>query len=263
MACKDPAEFRAKMTHWSIRHLVVGIFLTLKLNMSFTTVQKILKDAKIKPHKMKYYLKCKDPELIPKSRLVSRIYQTKLLNNWVVLCVDEKTGMQALERKFQDTECKPGKIKRREFEYIRHGTRSLLGFFNIKNGEAGGIIRKTHTQFEFIDLLKVIRKKYKRKKIVIILDNLKTHKTQNVKSWLDKQRNGKGEPMVRFIFLPKHASWLNQIEVWFSIFSNHCLKYGNFVNCNDMRCKITSYIKYYNKTAHPFAWQYKGLPLQS
>ena len=263
MACKNPKDFTVKTTHWSIRLLVIAIAVHLKLKISFTSIQKLLKDAKIKPHKMKYYLNCKDPDLIPKSRLISKIYQTKLLKNWVILCVDEKTGIQALERKFQETECEPRKIKRREFEYVRHGTRSLLGFFNIKTGEAGGLIRKKHTQYQFIDLLDLIRKKYRRKKILIVLDNLQTHKTPNVMKWLSKQRNKKGQSMVRFVFLPKHASWLNQIEIWFSILSYHSLKFGNFLSCNDLRNKITNYIKYYNKTAHPFAWTYKGLPLQT
>jgi len=261
MACKDPQEYDIALTHWSTRLLSYFLGVLLNIKISVTSVQTILQKAEIKVHRMKYYLKCKDPDLIKKSRLISRIYQTKLLNKWEIFCFDEKTGMQILERKAPNKKVGKGTIAKREHEYIRHGTLSLLAGFNVRTGKVLGKLQKRHTQFEFIEFLKYLRKNNPRKKLLIILDNLSSHKTPNVEKWLSTQINSKGEKMIRLVFLPKHASWLNQVEIWFSNLAYHCVKFGNNSCTEYFKKFIYTFIEQYNERAKPYAWTFKGLPL--
>ena len=195
----------------------------------------------------------------------------------VVLCVDEKTGMQALERVSPDKPMLPGKPLRREFGYIRHGTRALFAAFNPHRGDVLGKIFRRHRSKEFCEFLRLILRKHPGKEIHLIADNLRTHMTEEVQklvakacrlNWKKmtqderKQILQKPNKRIVFHFLPFHASWLSQVEIWFSFLSRDVLKRGSFPSLQDLTQKVLHYIRDYNRyRAHPFKWTYMGQPL--
>lgn len=253
-ACQTPAQYGfAGQTHWSISSLRKAL-LDKKIfkTISWTLIQRTLRGAEIKPHKMEYYLFCKDPELIRKSRQICRLYRNPPKGR-VLLCFDERTGTQALER----PETRPmiaGIPFRQDFEYRRHGTVDLLAIREVIGGKVFAKAYSRHREKEFLNFMKIVRKRYKGKRLSIILDNLRVHKTPGVLKWL-KDQGG----MVKFIFLPKHASWLNQIELWFRELHQKCLKRLSVFSLKELVVKIQKWVKTYNRHfAHPYNWESKG-----
>ena len=197
----------------------------------------------------------------------------------VVLCIDEKTGMQALERLHPDRPMIPGNPVLREFEYIRHGTQTLFAAFNPHTGKVLGKVFNRHRAEEFCEFLNLIAEKYQSAgtEIHVILDNLKTHMTEEVRKLVTKlcgldweaiaqeERKTilqKPNKQIVFHFLPFHASWLNQVEIWFSFLSRDILRRGSFPSNQDLKNKVLDYIQDYNEyRAHPFKWTYTGQPL--
>jgi len=195
------------------------------------------------------------------------------------------TGIQAVERKEKDLPLRPGKVKRREFEYIRHGTQALIANFDVVTGQ---IIHPTcgdtRTEQDFAqNIRKIIESDPDAKKWHLIMDCLNTHQSESLVrlvvelEGLEIDLGIKGEsgilqsmktraaflsdPTHRIVFhyTPKHSSWLNQIEIWFSILVRKLLKRGNFVSTNHLKTRILDFIDYFNRTmAKPFKWTYKG-----
>jgi len=247
-ACNPPDG----RTHWSIRDLAKH------LSVDRGIVERVFKDQAIKPHLVKYYHHSTDPEFEEKILNIIGLYLNPP-ENAIVLSVDEKTGIQALDRTQPVLPLYPhGRIKNIPFEYKRNGTTSLLTALDVHTGKITGRCENKHTNIEFISFLKELVKKYKRKKneIHIICDNYSAHKHKNVKEWLEQHEN------VFMHFTPTHASWLNQIEIWFSIISRKILKQGIFKSVKDLVGKIKDFIKSYNGDCRPFAWTYTGDPLK-
>jgi putative transposase len=247
-ACNPPEG----KTHWSIRDLAKH------LGVDRGIVERVFKEQAIKPHLVKYYHHSTDPEFEEKMLNIIGLY-LKPPENAIVLSVDEKTGIQALDRTQPVLPLQPhGKIKNIPFEYKRNGTTSLLAALDVHSGTITGRCEKRHTNVEFTFFLKELVKKYKRKtnEIHIICDNYSAHKHKNVKQWLGQQEN------VYMHFTPTHASWLNQIEIWFSIMGRKILKQGIFKSVKDLVRKIKDFIKLYNSDCQPFAWTYTGDPLK-
>lgn len=205
-----------------------------------------------------------------------------------VVSTDELTGVQALERKHSGLPLAPGKVERREFEYIRHGTRAFILSRDVVSGQliapSGG---PTRTEADFLNHVQgvvatdpaVIRWHF-------VVDNLNTHQSTSLVQWvaaksaLDIDLGQKGacgilhtqasratflsDPshQVVFHYTPKHCSWLNQIEIWLSILVRKLLKRGSFLSVEDLKAKVLTFIDYYNRTmAKPFKWTYQGKPL--
>jgi len=239
-------------THWSIRELAAS------LNVDRGIVERVLKAESIKPHLIKYYHHSTDPEFEEKMLTIVGLYLNPP-ENAIVLSVDEKTGIQALDRTQPVLPLKPhGKIKNIPFEYKRLGTTSLIAALDVHRGNVTGVCEDRHTHVEFLSFLQNLVKKCRRKnrEIHIIMDNYSAHKHHKVKEWVADNSD------VYVHFTPTHAFWLNQIDIWFSILGRKVLKQGVFSSIKDLTSKIKNFIKDYNQNAKPFAWKYTGHPLK-
>ena len=234
-------------SHWSAMEL------SRRTKIPKTTVRDILARNHLKPHLHRSYLPSNDPEFEEKATKIIGLYMNPP-GNAVVLCVDEKTQIQALDRMQPNLPLKPHLIERQTFEYKRNGITNLYAAFNTKTGKVTGDCKKTHNQYDFMNFLDKLAKEYRNeKKVYVILDNISTHKTKDVRKWLA------AHPNWQFCFTPTYSSWLNQVEIWFSIISRQCIRRGVFDSVKDLMAEIKSFINAYNKNSKPFEWKYDNL----
>lgn len=203
-----------------------------------------------------------------------------------VISCDEKTGIQALERAAPSRPMRPGSPEKREYEYIRHGTQTLIASFDVATGELFGTVGDSRTEVDFIQHIEQLIDTHPDDEWVFVLDQLNTHKSASLVEMVNERcglqlelgvKGSKGilhsmktraaflqdkSHRIRVIYTPKHCSWLNQVEVWFSILSRSVLKRGEFTSKEVLRQRLFDFIDYFNKTlAKPFKWTYKGRPL--
>ena len=212
-------------------------------------VRQIWDAADLKPHRLKTFKISNDPQFAEKVIDVVGLYMDPP-NNALVLSVDEKTQIQALDRTQPGLPLSKGRIASRTHDYKRNGTASLYAAFNILNGEVLAQVTNRHRAKEFIAFLKYIEKSTpKDKDLHIILDNLSAHKTADVQKWLIKH------PRVHFHFTPTSASWLNAVEGWFAQLERRSLYRGVFTNVTELKDEIKRFVKVHNKySAKPFRW---------
>jgi len=229
--------------HWSVR------LMAEYAGVSRWQVHQIWKAADLKPHRLKTFKISNDPDFAEKVFDVVGLYLNPP-DNALVLSVDEKTQIQALDRTQPKLQLKPGQIERRTHDYKRHGTTSLYAALNILNGEVIGRITQRHRAKEFLDFLRQIdRETPKEQDLHLILDNSSTHKTPEVKAWLEKH------PRFKLHFTPTSASWLNAVEGWFGQLERRALYRGIFTSVGELKTAIRRYIKTHNeKLAKPFRW---------
>lgn len=227
------------------------------VGVSVSQLWRILDDMDLKPHKVQGWLNRRDdPEFWDRVQDVCGLY----LNgpeNAIVVSVDEKTGIQAKERVAATAPAAPGRAGRYEFEYRRHGTASLLAAMDVHSGEVLGTDIARNNSVTFIDfLVDIDRNVAPSLEIHLVMDNGSSHTSKQTRKWLAEH--------PRFVahYTPKHASWVNMVELFFSIVTRKVLKRGNFSSRDDLVSKLMRYIITYNETAKPFAWTYSGQPLK-
>jgi transposase len=168
-----------------------------------------------------------------------------------VFCVDEKTAIQALDRKDPVLPLSPGRAERHGFEYFRHGTLSLYAAFNTKTGEVLGKTTSSHTSAEFVAFLgDIAANQPRRKEIHVIADNLSAHKTKKVAQFLADH------PNIHLHYTPTYSSWLNQVELWFAKIERDVITRGVFTSVTDLKRKLMRYIRNYNKSPRTVKWKY-------
>ena len=272
-------------TRWSLSDLATAILNEAHAEaMSRATVWRILDDADLKPHHSVYWLNSHDPDFDTKAKAICRLYvdAPRLYQQGeLVICCDEKTGMQILQRKYPTQPAQPGKPEKREFEYIRHGTRALITSFVVPTGEVVWDLGLTRTSSDFAaHLLRVVRRFRDWPQITWVLDNLNTHWSLEACEilaalngrpfWPRALKTGRqrrafvadGDYPYRFVFTPKHGSWLNQVELWFSVLARRFLRRGDFAGAREFEARLQRFLEEYNaRHAHPYRWTYTGEPL--
>lgn len=247
MACTTPIDGSSR---WSVRKLaeVTG--------HSKSAVQAILAEGAIKPHKTKYWCgKSPDPEFKEKQTAIIGLYMEPP-DNAIVLCVDEKSQIQALDRTQPLLPMRPGAAKRMTATYKRNGTTCLLAALSVHEGTVDGRCVDSNNHDSFLRYLKHLYRKFPRKELHVIVDNLSVHKHKAVTDWVAKRRR------MTLHFTPTYSSWMNQVEIWFNIFARDVLKDGVWRSKKQLVGQIMEYIANYNELwAKPFKWTYTGKPL--
>lgn len=232
----------------------------------------------------------KDEHFDERCRDICDTYRQALAREEITIktvSIDEMTGVQALERAAQTLPMKTGKVERQEFEYIRHGTQTLIAGFDVATGKVMGSIGETRTEQDFAEFLnQLLNQEPEQTQWHLIMDNLNTHCSATVVRLIAdrisysealgiKGKEGILKSMtsrtafltdtshrIIFHFTPKHCSWLNQIEIWFSILMRKVIRRGNFLSKEDLKRKMADFMQYFNETmAKPFRWTYQAKPL--
>lgn len=225
-------------------------------SISRETISHWLRTADIKPHRCRYWLNSKDPDFKAKMDRVVELY-TKKPHSGRVICIDEKTCIQARERRHPDHPVGPGRPRRPEFEYKRHGVVHLIAAYEVHTGRViAECLKGKNDSQAFIRFVRRLRKEYPREKLYLVLDNGTTHRSEATTEFLAKY------PRLVPVFLPTHASWLNQIEIWFSVLTRQALKDQSFRSQDELIDHIQHYVAVHNETATPYRWTKKGDPLR-
>lgn len=244
LACERPFT---GANAWSRRELarVTGL--------GSTTVHRILDGASLKPHKVHHWCgKSPDPEFEPKQTAIIGLYLNPP-ENALVLSVDKKSQIQALDRTQPELPLRPGNPKRHTATYTRHGTTCLLAALSVHEGTVQGRCVESNNRHTFLAFLKSLYRSHPQKRLHVIVDNLPLHKHPEVMEWVSRRRR------LTLHFTPTYASWLNQIEIWFHIFSRDVVKGGVWRSKQELVDQIMFYINRYNRDrAHPFTWTYTG-----
>lgn len=253
LACNRPKKQVAFRDVWTRGSLAEALWHETGWRLSKTEIGRILEEAELRPHRIRIWLHSPDPAFRAKARAVCGIY-LEPPPGATVLCIDEKTCIQALERRRLLQLPQPGGAGRKEFEYIRHGTRCLIAAFDIRSGKVFGQVRKRRTAKDLDAFMEAVARRYPTGDVYVVWDNLNVH-CGGVWERFNERHAGR----FHFIHTPKHASWMNQVEIWFSILHRRILKYGDFPTVEAMIECIVGFIRHWNRLeAHPFRWTFRG-----
>jgi transposase len=228
-------------THWSRERLAE------RVGVSASTVGRVWKAERLKPHRTETFKYSDDPDLVAKVTDVVGLYLAPP-ERAVVLSVDEKTQIQALDRTQPMLPLRPGQVERHTHDYRRNGTTSLFAALEVGTGRVTDLARERHTAADFLAFLRLLARTYPRGEVHVILDNVSTHKTEAVRAWLARHER------FTFHFTPTSASWLNQVETWFGILSRQAIRRGSFESVRALVAAIERFTREWNADASPFVW---------
>ncbi len=240
-ATLKPPPKKLGVTHWSTR------LLARHLGISDATVAKSWRTYRVQPWRAESFRFSTDPELVGKVTDVVGLYLNPP-DNAVVLCVDEKSQIQALDRTAPILPLQPGLAERRSHDYVRHGTTTLFAALEIATGQVTAACKPRHRHQEFLAFLKQVARAYPEGELHLVMDNYAAHKHPAVKTWLA------ANPRIVVHFTPTHASWMNLVEVWFSLIERQAIHRGTYRSVPDLNAKIRAYITGWNDRSHPFVW---------
>jgi transposase len=240
-----PPPKKYGVTHWSSR------LLARHLRIGDATVARAWREYSVQPWRGQSFRFSTDPMLEAKVIDIVGLYLAPP-ENAVVLCVDEKSQIQALDRTAPILPLQPGLAERRSHDYIRHGTTTLFAALEIATGTITAACKPRHRHQEFLAFLKQVARAYPNegtgRELHLVLDNYAAHKHPKVRQWLA------ANPRVIVHFTPTHASWMNLVEVWFSIIERQAIHRGTFGSVPELNAKIRAFIDGWNDRAHPFTW---------
>ena len=228
-------------THWSARRLAK------RVGVSHMAVHRVWRTHRLAPHRSETFKFSSDPELEPKVIDVVGLY-LKPPQKALVLSVDVKTQIQAIERTQALLPLRPGLPARFTHDYERHGTTDLYAALNVATGEVLAHCYPRHRHEEFLDFLTLVHRRFPRRPLHLIVDNASAHLHANVATWLQKH------PRVHLHFTPTGCSWLNLIETWFGILARRALRRGSFTSVPDLIAAIRRFLEAWNEEATPFVW---------
>jgi transposase len=226
--------------------------------ISRSHVQRILQAGDVRPHRVQQWLHSPDPAFREKVNVICKLYR-KAPKNAVVLSIDEKTGIQAIERKHPGRAPAAGRLRRREFEYIRHGTQALIAALDVHTGKVLAECRERRTQDDLVAFMERVAAAYPGKQVHVVWDNLNTHRAQAI--W--QAFNTRHGSRFHFHFTPLHASWVNQIELWFARYTRRVLRHASHTSTAHLRERTGQFVREHNQAARPFKWSFRGYPLQT
>jgi len=280
-----PQDQERTVTRWTLDEMVATLLDALHTDaISRSSIWRILHDVDLKPHKSEYWLNSHDEDFDAKAHSICQLYAKALdayQHGRLVICCDEKTGMQILERKAPTKPAQAGRRERREHEYIRHGTRVLINSLAVATGQIAWSLGTTRTAIDFVTHLQQAYQRLPRmERYAWVMDNLNTHWSLEVcrvvARWCaipfaphtlqkgPQRRAFLSDPSHRhvFHFTPKHGSWLNQAELFFGVLHRRFLARGSFSSAKDFERRLERFLKKYNmRHAHPYRWTYTGEPL--
>jgi transposase len=236
-----PPPKKLGVTHWSSR------LLAERLKIGNATVARAWRDYGVQPWRAETFKFSTDPELVAKVTDVVGLYLAPP-DNAIVLCVDEKSQIQALDRTQKMLPMQPGFPERRTHDYVRHGTSTLFAALEIATGTVTAACKPRHRHQEFLAFLKQVARAYPDTDLHLVMDNYAAHKRPEIKAWLA------ANPRIQTHFTPTSGSWLNLVEVWFGIIERQAIRRGTFRSVRDLNAKIRAFVDGWNDRCHPFVW---------
>jgi transposase len=247
LATSTPPEGESVWSHT----LIAGHLAERGRRISSATVGRVLAEAKVRPHRVRGWLNRRDDDQFwVKAGVVCRLYLNPPPGT-VLISIDEKTGIQAKSRKHPDTGARGGRDARREFEYVRHGTVSIIAAMNVTTGHVIAERIERNNSVTFVGFLRRLDQMIDpRLRIHLIMDNGSSHVSKATKAWIA------AHPRITATYTPTHASWLNMVEQWFGVLTRRLLRRGAFCSRDELETQITAFTVKYNKTARPYKWSY-------
>lgn len=301
IACNDPRDYGLELSHWSLPALRRTIIKEGIVDaISIPTLCRFLRRVEVHPNRNRYWLHSTEKDEDPigyklKIQEINGLYFTAQIIAQMggeadlrILSTDEMTAIQSLEHKHARKLAKPGMDPKQEFEYIRHGTTSFIGFLDVVKGEVcKPYLNKTRNEYDFVNALGEVidSDPDPSRRWVIICDNLNTHSSESLVQYIAKEIGYMGDlgekgksgilknqesriaflsdrsHRIRMVYTPKHSSWLNQIEIFFGHMNQRLLKKSSYMTLEDLKESIKRYIEQHNLFAHPYRWLYDTTPL--
>lgn len=296
VACEPPEKSGRPITHWTAHELVDEVIKRgIVPSISVTQVGRYLREVALQPHKKRYWLNTREKDPVAFRDRVEAVCDTYREapalardQGTHTISTDEMTGLQALERTAPDQPMTYGKPERIEFEYTRHGTLTLIGNFRVTTGELiVPTIGPTRTELDFVEHIARTVATDPEAGWIFVVDNLNIHISEMLVRFVAKacgieeplgRKNVRGilksvasrqaflsekSHRIRFVYTPKHSSWLNQIESVFGVIMRKVIRRGSFTSVDDLQNKLSNFIEYFNRVfAKPFHWTYTGRPLR-